>query len=192
MYLNISSLSYHHLISDMKIKPKIIGISESRLQKRKQNVINISLPNYVYEHTPTVSSKGGTLLYLDKNLKYKLRKDLYIYHKGMTELTFIEIINKNEKNIVAGCIYKYPKQTIPNFLDNHLLPLLEKLFYQQLVLVTTTLQNFLYQYLNSLLLMNTLSNFLFYFVKKFLTKTQTYLWHLLIFSHCSQIYSWIK
>ena len=110
----------------------------------------------------------------------------------MTELTFIEIINKNEKNIVAGCIYKYPKQTIPNFLDNHLLPLLEKLFYQQLVLVTTTLQNFLYQYLNSLLLMNTLSNFLFYFVKKFLTKTQTYLWHLLIFSHCSQIYPWIK
>ena len=159
----------------MKIKPKIIGISESRLQKRKQNIINISLPNYVYEHTPTVSSKRGTLLYLDKNLKYKLRKDLYIYQKGMTELTFIEIINKNKKNVVAGCIYKYPEQTIPNFLDNHLLPLSEKLFYQQLVLVTTTLQNFLYQYLNSLLLMNTLSNFLFYFVKKFLTKTQSYL-----------------
>ena len=36
MQLNISSLSYHYLelynlISDMKIKPKIIGISESRL-----------------------------------------------------------------------------------------------------------------------------------------------------------------
>ena len=29
--------------------------------------------------------------------------------------------------MVAGCIYKHPKQTIPNFLDNHLLPLLEKL-----------------------------------------------------------------
>ena len=123
MHLNISSLSYHHLelynlIADMKIKPKIIGISESRLQKSKQHITNISLPNYVYEHTPTESSKGGTLLYLDKNLKYKLRKDLNIYHKEMIESTFVEIINKNEKNIVAGCIYKHP-----DFLDNHLLPL---------------------------------------------------------------------
>ena len=45
---------------------------------------------------------------------------------GMIESTSIEIINKNEKNIVAGCIYKHPKQTIPHFSDNHLLPLLEK------------------------------------------------------------------
>ena len=111
----------------MKIKPKIIAISESRLQKGKQHITNISLPNYVYEYTPTESSKGGTLLYLDKNIKYKLRKDLNIYHNGMIKSTFVEIINKNEKNMVAGCIYKHPKQTIPDFSDNHLLPLLEKL-----------------------------------------------------------------
>ena len=110
----------------MEIKPKIIGISESRLQKNKQHITNISLPNYVYEHTPTESSKRVTLLYLHKNLKYKLRKDLDIYHKGIMESTFVEIINKNKKNMLAGCIYKHPKQTIPDFLDNHLLPLLEK------------------------------------------------------------------
>ena len=46
----------------MKIKPKIIVISENRLQKSKQHITNISLPNCVYEHTPTESSKGGTLL----------------------------------------------------------------------------------------------------------------------------------
>ena len=122
---NVSSLSYHHL--DMKIKPKIIENSESRLQKSKQHTTNISLPNYVYERTPTVSSKGGKLLYLDKNLKHKLRKVLNIYNKEMIEVTFVEIINKNEKNMVAGCIYKHTKQTIPDFLYNHLLPLLEKL-----------------------------------------------------------------
>ena len=122
---NVSSLSYHHL--DMKIKPKIIENSESRLQKSKQHTTNISLPNYVYERTPTVSSKGGKLLYLDKNLKHKLRKVLNIYNKEMIEVTFVEIINKNEKNMVAGCIYKHTKQTIPDLLYNHLLPLLEKL-----------------------------------------------------------------
>ena len=73
-HLNISSLSYHYLelynlISNMKIKPKIIGISVSRLQKSKQHITNISLPDYVYEHTPTESSRSGALLYLDKNLK---------------------------------------------------------------------------------------------------------------------------
>ena len=46
--------------------------------------------------------------------------------------------------------------------------------------------------LNSLLLMNTLSKIHFHFVKKFLTQAQIYLWHLLILSHCSQIYPWMK
>ena len=63
---------------------------------------------------------------LNLYLKYKLRKDLNIYHKGRIESTFVKSINK--KIMVAGCIYKQPKQTIPDFLDNHLLPLLEKLF----------------------------------------------------------------
>ena len=33
---------------------------------------------------------------------------------------------------------------------------------------------------------------LFHFVKKFLTKYQIYLWHVLVFSHCSQKYPWMK
>ena len=45
----------------------------------------------------------------------------------MTESTVVETINKNEKNMVAGCIYKHCQQTIADFLNNHFLPLLEKL-----------------------------------------------------------------
>ena len=62
----------------MKTRPKIVGISESGLQINKQPINNISLPNYVYEHTPTEFGKGGTLLYIDQNLKYKVRGDLNI------------------------------------------------------------------------------------------------------------------
>ena len=84
MHLNIS-LSYHHresynLLSSMKIKPQIIGISESRLRINKQPTNNISLPNYIYEHTPNESGKGGTLLYIDQNLKYIS----YIYIQSLT------------------------------------------------------------------------------------------------------------
>ena len=76
---------------------------------------------------------------------------------------------------------------VPQFM---ILYLLFDLFYQQLVLATTTFKIFLYQYLNSLLSMNTLSKIIFHFLKKLLTKI--YLWHPLIFIHCSQIYLWVK
>ena len=71
----------------MKTKPKIIGISESRLLINKQPINNISLPNYVYEHTPTESAKEGTLLYADQNLRYKVRGDLNTCSKSLTEST---------------------------------------------------------------------------------------------------------
>ena len=87
MRFNISSLSYHqlelyNLLSNLKIRPNITRISETRLQRGT----NISLPNYVYEHTPTESGKGGTLLYIDKNIKYKLRNDLNVYEKRWLSL----------------------------------------------------------------------------------------------------------
>ena len=125
MHLNISSLSYHllelyNLLSSLKIKPNIIGISETRLQRGKQPITNISLPNYVYEHTPTESGKGGTLLYIDKNIKYKLCNDLNIYEKKMVESTFIEILNKKQKNMIIGCVYKHPKHEVSDFTNNYI------------------------------------------------------------------------
>ena len=131
MHLNISSLSYHHLqlynlISSLKIKPNIIGISETRLQKGKHPITNISLPNYVYEHIPTESGKGETLLNTDKSIKYKLRKDLNIFEKKI-ESTFIKILNKKQINLIIGCVYKNPKHEVKDFTNTHMTPLLDKL-----------------------------------------------------------------
>ena len=86
IHLKISPFSCHHLelynlISSLKIKPNIIGISETRLQNGKEPITNISLPSYVYGHTPTESGKGGTFLYIDKSINYKLPKDLTIFEK---------------------------------------------------------------------------------------------------------------
>ena len=102
MHLNISSLSYHlqelyNLLSSMKTKLKMIGISENRSQINKQPINNTSVPDYVYEHTPTESGKGGTLLYIDQNLKYKVRGDLSIYSKSLIESTLIKIMNNKQK-----------------------------------------------------------------------------------------------
>ena len=93
---------------------------------RNQKIIFHS-SNYVYEHTPTESVKEGTLLYIDQNLKYKVRGYLRIYSKSLIESTFIEIMKTRQKNMIIGCIYKHPKQRTRDFNENYILPLMDKL-----------------------------------------------------------------
>ena len=83
MHLNISSRPYHHeelytLLNSLKVKPKIIAISESRIRKDRQPISNISLQNYTYDHTTTETSKGGALLYIENDLTYKTHKYKFI------------------------------------------------------------------------------------------------------------------
>ena len=54
---------------------------------------NIKLSNYSYEHTPTESSAGLTLLYIANHLSYKTNSDLNINKQFELESTFVETIN---------------------------------------------------------------------------------------------------
>ena len=128
---NIHSLQYH--IEDLKILLQtlkhnfdVIAISETKLQKNSQTTIDINIPNYQIEHTPTEAGKGGTLLYISDNLNYKPRKDLAIYESKRLESTFIEIINTKGKNSIVGCIYKHHNITQNEFMET-LSPLLKKI-----------------------------------------------------------------
>ena len=92
---------------------------------------NINIDNYIYEYTPTESSKGSTLLYIDKSWKYKLRKNLNLNKPKEIESAFIEIIETKKKNTVIDCIYKHPKLPIKEFLNYYLQPLLIKLSFEK-------------------------------------------------------------
>ena len=131
-HLNINSLSFHYdelesLISKSKNNFQIIGISETRLAKTQETATNIHLKNYNIEHVPTESSNGGVVLYIKKAINYKLRPDLMIYKKRELESVFIEIIQKDSKNIEVGCIYRHPCMQQSEFIDEYLKPLSEKL-----------------------------------------------------------------
>ena len=109
IHLNISSLSYYIdelniLLSQMKHKPKIIAISESRIKQKKDPLSKINIPGYSYVFTPTEGEEGGTLLYISQDLAYKNRSDLNIYQSKQLESSFVEIKNKNKKNSIVGCI----------------------------------------------------------------------------------------
>ena len=71
---------------------------------------------------------GGTLLYINNKLSYKLRQDLCIYKSSELESTFIEIKNPKKTNIIIGCIYRHPTMNLNEFKDKHLNILLQKNF----------------------------------------------------------------
>ena len=96
IHLNISSISCHIdylvlLITNCKTKQKVTGKSESRVRTgRPPPPSNINIDSYIYEYTHTKSSEGGTLLYINKSLKCKLRKDLNLNKPKEIESTFIK------------------------------------------------------------------------------------------------------
>ena len=136
LHMNISSVSYHiddlnTFIMNCKNKPKVIGISECRIKTGRPPLSNINMNNYSYEYTPTESSKGGTLLYIDKNLRYRSRSDLTLYKSKEIESSFIEIIEPKKKNTIVGCIYKHPNVSVGEFTNDFLERLLEKLSFEK-------------------------------------------------------------
>ena len=85
--MNVCSLTknfddFNILLSELNLSFDILAITESRIKKYSSSSINLQLNNYSIEHTPTESSVGGTLLYINKRLSYQLRDDLRIHDPG--------------------------------------------------------------------------------------------------------------
>ena len=132
LHTNISSLSYNiddlaSFVLNSRKWPIIIWISECWIRANQQSQSKISLQNYIYEFISIESSKGGTLIYIDQNVKYKIREDLKLYKSKEIDSTFLEIIKNNQKNVIVGCIYKHPGTAIQEFNNDFICPLLEKL-----------------------------------------------------------------
>ena len=129
---NISSLSLHlneliTILINYEQTFDILGITETRIRKQSFPINNIDLEGYNYEQTKTESKCGGTLLYIKKGIDYKLRTDLEIYKSKELESIFIEILNKNSKNTIIGCIYKHPNMETSEFNELFLEKTLNKI-----------------------------------------------------------------
>ena len=66
-------------------------------------------------------------MYIDKNIKHKLRNDQNIYEKKLVESTFIKILSKKQKNMITGSVYKHPKHKVNDFTNNYITPWWDKL-----------------------------------------------------------------
>ena len=131
-HMNVWSLTknfgdFNILLSDLNVSFDILAITETRIKKDSSSPINLQLSNYSIGHTPTESSAGGTLPYINKRLSYQLRNDLRLYDPRQIESTFIEIICSKSTNVIVGCIYKHCTLPINDFTNDFISPLLLKL-----------------------------------------------------------------
>ena len=102
--LNKNFEELQNLLQSTNITFDVIVIIETRIPKNVSITQNIASNNYSFEHTPTESTAGGTLLDTANHLSYKIRSDFNIYKKIELESTFIEIINPRKSNVIVGVI----------------------------------------------------------------------------------------
>ena len=89
--------------------------------------MNIKLDGYELEHTPTNSFFGGVALYIKNTFKdYTVCKELSLSETNVAESIFVEIKRKNQKNIIAGCIYRH-HSSLKKFNDSFLTKILKGL-----------------------------------------------------------------
>ena len=132
-HVNIASLNkhfdeLHELLSRLKFDFDIIGISEHKIRKDTLPSNNISLPGYdefIFE--PTVTTHGGTGFYIKKGLDYIVRHDLKLNTPSFCEAMFVEVILPGRKNLIVGCIYRHPSESIRDFSEKYLEPILNKI-----------------------------------------------------------------
>ena len=77
------------------------------------------------------------MIYIDQNVKYKIKEDLKLYKSKEIESTFLEIIENNQKNVIVGCLYKHPGVAIQEFTNGFICPLLEKLLTEKKEVILT-------------------------------------------------------
>ena len=107
----------HTFLSGTASKMDVIAITETSENKDHQFITNIELEGYKPPyHTPTNTLKGGTVLFVNKDFDSFERTE-FKSQNDILESVWIEIKNKNSKNIVCGCIYRHPKNLKSDFSE---------------------------------------------------------------------------
>ena len=135
VHVNIASLNAHiddlrTVLSRLDFNFDVIGISEHKIKKDVAPSNNIDIPGYdefVFE--PTETTHGGAGFYIRNDYDSLVRKDLRLNLASQFEAIFVEIILKDRKNLVVGCVYRHPSSDIPitEFAEKHLEPIINKI-----------------------------------------------------------------
>ena len=135
MHVNIASLNAHFddlrtVLCRLNLDFDVIGISEHKIKRDTIPSNNIKLSGYeefIFE--PTGTTHGGTGFYIKTGQEHIQRDELNLNSPGQFEAMFVEIILKDRKNLVVGCIYRHPSSdiSISDFTEKYLEPIIYKI-----------------------------------------------------------------
>ena len=132
-HVNIASLKHIDdlklILSRLKFKFDVIGISEHKIFKDTLPSNEIKIPGYdEFIFAPTEGVCGGIGFFIKDNLDYVWRPELVINSPVNFESLFIEAIFPKRKNLIVGCIYRHPSEiSVKDFNNLHLGPVLQKI-----------------------------------------------------------------
>ena len=120
LHLNARILAGHFdkfkmLLSRLSVSFPVIGVTETWLSDLTTDSVDISGFKFLSNHR-TNKNCGGTGLYLQDNLEYKLRPDCNYSDPEVIESLFVELDIPRGKNIVVGVVYRPPNQNLSAFL----------------------------------------------------------------------------
>ena len=104
----------HEFLSDVTGKLDILAITETSENDNVGFLCNVDIEGYNKIHTPSMTSKGGSALYVNSSFESFERLDLSIKNDEF-ESTWAEIKNSKSKNIVCGSIYRHPHYNFKEF-----------------------------------------------------------------------------
>ena len=114
-HLNIASLSKHKeeletILNMIDLKFDILGITETKIKSNIDPSFDTNMNGYKCYSTPTEAEKGGSIVYIADHFNTKPLQTLnkMMYKSKELESVFVEICNKNKKNVIIGCIYRHP------------------------------------------------------------------------------------
>ena len=111
---NLSGLT--NLLATVNLRFSFIGITETWLQDSSHNS---NIPGYRFIHKKhTNTSGGGVGLYLADSLKLKWCLDISFTSDENDESMFVEVNRLKEKNLIVGVIYRPPKQSLQEFIND--------------------------------------------------------------------------
>ena len=114
MQINIRSLigkfdKFKSMLAQIHQQFSVIGVVETWLKDETTEFVNISGYKFVSNHCKNRIG-GGTGLYIQDSLEYKLCSDCIISDPETIEPLFVEIQIPNGKNIIVGTIYHPPNK----------------------------------------------------------------------------------
>ena len=110
-----------NFLSELKQKPDHILLTETKLIKKRDFIVNISIPGYIFVHKDTATSTGRVAMYIKVKIKYSIDSDIIFKIYG-SESLWINIENDIVGKLTVGVIYCHPvlydKDSIGKFIKS--------------------------------------------------------------------------